>query len=80
MDFKFCDKKIIFPDNIWYNHPASNSHRRINEMLWISNPELMRKSISIYKNLLFINNQLSSDDICTEKGFVFKNLINEKNI
>lgn len=75
-DVKFSDKKLIFPDNIWYNYPASHSQRRVNEMLWISNPELMRKSTSIYKNLLLINNQLGNNDMHGER-ICFQNLLNE---
>lgn len=49
------DNKIVFPSKIWYNHPWTTDSRTINEMIWISNKNLMKKACNIYNNTDNIN-------------------------
>jgi len=55
-----ADKKIIFASKIWYNYTWEPGIRCINDMIWVSNTELMKKSCSIYKNVNKINNIISN--------------------
>lgn len=55
------DNKIIFPSAIWYNHYKTEEHSSINEMLWISNFELMKKCCSIYHNTEAINDIIQAN-------------------
>lgn len=46
-----ANNKIVFPSKIWYNHSFNSESRAINEMMWVSNKELMKKACSIYNNV-----------------------------
>lgn len=52
---KVRSNKIIFPENIWYQHKKTKSIKDINEMIWISNFSNMKKACAIYNNSCKIN-------------------------
>ena len=55
------DNKIIFPSKIWFNHIYNKDvSLSINEMLWVSNKELMTKACSIYNNVDKINDVIKT--------------------
>jgi hypothetical protein len=62
-----ANNRIIFTSKIWYDHPWNN-HTEINEMMWISNKELMRKACNIYNNADKINSIIKSDNK-TDKNY-----------
>lgn len=68
------NKKIIFNTNVWYNYPFSN--RDINEMLWISNYDLMEKSAKIFDNFSKIKQNVGDSGMYGEK-ICYTNLILE---
>ena len=45
-----CNNQIIFPSKIWYDYCWTAERSSINEMMWISNKELMKKVCNIYNN------------------------------
>lgn len=49
------DNKIIFSSKIWYDHEYQKGYRSINDMMWISNKENMKKACNIYNNVDKIN-------------------------
>ena len=49
------DQKIIFASKIWYDYSWKPGIKNINDMLWISNFELMKKACNIYNNTDKIN-------------------------
>ena len=53
------DNKIIFASKIWFNHLRQGGYD-INEMVWISKLDLMRKACNIYNNADKINQIISS--------------------
>jgi hypothetical protein len=55
----YSEDQILFDENIWYNHKKTPSQKSINEMIWVSNYDLMSKSVRIYDNLEIINSSLS---------------------
>lgn len=49
------DNKIIFSSKIWYNHEYQQGYRSINDMMWVANQNLIRKTCNAYKNTSAIN-------------------------
>ena len=45
-----CNNQIIFPSKILYDYCWTAERSSINEMMWISNKELMKKVCNIYNN------------------------------
>lgn len=74
--FHFEKDKLVFNNFIWYNLDFSPKEQSINEMIWISNMELMDKSCKIYDNIETINDRLSPEKVYGE-SFCFQNLIVE---
>lgn len=60
--------KITFANKIWYNHPWNNTIEDINDMMWISNKELMQKACNIYNNVGKINEIIKNSNK-TNKNF-----------
>ncbi len=61
------NNKIVFNTKVWYNHPKSDEITSINEMIWISNYKLMKKSCNIY------NNEKKINEIITKRKIDWKN-------
>jgi hypothetical protein len=74
--FYFEKDKIIFNNFIWYNLPFSLKEKSINEMIWISNMEFMKKACKIYDNIEKINDILSPESVYGE-SFCFQNILLE---
>lgn len=56
------NNKIIFNTKIWYDHPKTKEARSINEMIWISNKDLMKKACNIYNNADKINEIIKKNE------------------
>jgi hypothetical protein len=59
-NISFDENHIIFNEYIWYNYQYAENRKAINEMIWISTPDLARKPTMIYDNLDKINNSIDS--------------------
>lgn len=71
-DISFNDNKLVFNSCIWHNYYFSNAAKKVNEMIWIAQPDLMSKSVKIYDNL----EKFAKDDFCGE-AVCYQNLIIE---
>lgn len=72
----FEKDKLIFNNFIWYDLDFSIKKQAINEMVWVSNMELMKRSCKIYDNIESINDRLIDDEIYGE-SYCFQNLLIE---
>lgn len=82
--FYFEKGKLTFNENVWYNHKYNqNHHAHINEMIWVSDYELMEKSVRIYDNLETLNNTLPYDkfygESITYNSLKMENLLDSLN-
>jgi hypothetical protein len=75
-NFHFEEGKIIFDHNIWKGNIFREDKKSINEMIWISNMDLMYKSCKIYDNIESILSSVTKDFIYGE-SISFNNLIKE---
>jgi hypothetical protein len=75
------DNKIIFASKIWYDFTWKPGIECINDMIWISNDNLMQKACNIYMNADKINNIILSkntNEINFGERICFMNLEAEK--
>jgi hypothetical protein len=59
--FIFLKDLIVFNTHIWEDFPFNVNRTCINEMIWISNMDIMEKSVNIYNNLHKIDISLDTD-------------------
>lgn len=53
-------ERIVFSKKIWYDYIKEPNIQAMNEMIWISNKELMKKACNIYNNTDGINKIISA--------------------
>lgn len=74
------NNKIIFTEKIWYDYSFNAEKECINEMIWISNKDNMKKCCSIYENQEKINTILKTNknkNVNFGEKITFMNLIAE---
>lgn len=71
-------KKILFNTNVWFDYPFQKKNSNINEMIWISNYDLMEKSSRIYDNFQTIKNTLGKNmygESCCYQNLLLENIV-----
>jgi hypothetical protein len=78
-EIAFDKNYILFNKYIWYNYEYKGNQNAINETLWISTPDLAKKTSSIYDNLEKINNSIKNiygEAVCY-KNLEIENILNK---